>query len=87
MNDSSLTISVNAASELIALALVGVMTKATYMELMGLLGNARIIDPSILQDGSANSSSNAETQEQTLGQLSTRSEELQTQESNTPPSP
>ena len=87
MNDSSLTISVNAASELIALALVGVMTKATYTELMGLLGNARIIDPSIFQDGSANSSSNAETQEQTLEQLSTRNEEAQTQENSTPLSP
>lgn len=87
MNDSSLTISVNAASELIALALVGVMTKETYTELMGLLGSARIIDPSIFQDGSANSSSNADTQEQTLEQLSTRSEEPQTQESSTPPSP
>lgn len=87
MNDSSLTISVSAASELIALALVGVMTKATYTELMGLLGNARIIDPSIFQDGSTNSSSNADTQEQTLEQLSIRSEEQQTQESSTPPSP
>lgn len=87
MNDSSLTISVNAASELIALALVGVMTKATYTELMGLLGSARIIDPSIFQDGSANSSSNADTQEQTLEQLSTRSEEAQTQENSTPLSP
>ena len=87
MNDSSLTISVTAASELIALALVGVMTKETYTELMGLLGSARIIDPSIFQDGSANSSSSADMPEQTLEQLSTRSEESQTPESNTPPSP
>lgn len=76
-----------AASELIALALVGVMTKETYTELMGLLGNAKIIDPLTSPDGSANYSLNAETQAQTLEQLSTRSEEAQTQESSTQPSP
>lgn len=87
MNASSSTISVSAASELIALALVGVMTKETYTELMGLLGSAKIIDPLTSPDGLANSSLNVETQAQTLEQLSTRSEEAPIQESSTQLSP
>lgn len=87
MNDQSLTISVNTASELIALGLVGVMTKETYTELMDLLGNARIIEQSTSPDGSKNSSQNVLMQGRDLEQLFTRSVELQTQETSTQPSP
>jgi len=87
MNDSSLTISVQTASELIALGLVGVMTKETYTELMVLLGSARIIDRSTSPDGSANSSQNVLMQGRDLEQLFTSAVESQTQETSTQPSP
>ena len=87
MKDQSLTISVQTASELIALGLVGVMTKETYTELMVLLGSARIIDRSILPDGSANSSQNVLMQGHDLEQLFTSAVESQTQETSTQPSP
>ena len=87
MNDQSLTISVQSASELIALALVGVMTKETYTELMGLLGSAKIIDPLTSQDGSENSSPNVLMQGRDLEQLFIKGVESRSQETSTQPSP
>lgn len=85
MNDSSLTISVNTASELIALGLVGVMTKETYTELMGLLGSAKIIDPSTSQDGSENCIPSALMLGRDLEQLFTKDAAPRIQANSTQP--
>lgn len=87
MKDSSLTISVQTASELIALGLVGVMTEATYTELMALLGSAKITDPLTSQDGSENSSPSAVMLGRDLERLFIRGVESQMPESSTPLSP
>ncbi len=87
MNDSSWTISVNTASELIALGLVGLMTKETYTELMGLLSSAKITDPSTSQDGSENYSPNVIMQGHDLEQLFIKNVESRLRETSTPPSP
>ena len=87
MSDQSLTISVQTASELIALGLVGAMTKETYTELMVLLGSAKIIDPLTSQDGSENCSPSVIMRGRDLERLFTKSGVLQSPENNTQPSP
>lgn len=87
MKDQSLTISVGTASELIALGLVGVMTRETYTELMGLLGNVRITEPSTSPDGSENSSSNVDMQAQDLERLFTKNAVPQIRANSTQPCP
>ena len=87
MKDQSLTISVQTASELIALGLVGLMTRETYTELMGLLGSAKITDPLTSQDGSENSSPNVLMRGRDLEQLFIKGVESRSREISTQPSP
>ena len=72
MSEPSLTISENAASELTALALAGLMTGETFTELAALilrsLSNAKTIDATTCQDGSMNSAERLQTLEDFLGQ-------------------
>ena len=89
MKDQSFSISANAASELIALVLVGLMTEETFTELRPLIvdpspSNAKTTPDSTSLDGSENSIPRFITQEEWLGYSSTRSEETQTQPSSTP---
>ena len=72
MSEPLSTISENAASELTALALAGLMTGETFTELAGLilrsLSNARISEETISQDGSMNSAERLQTLRDFLGQ-------------------
>ena len=72
MSEPLSTISENAASELTALALAGLMTGETFTELAALilrsLSNARITDATTCQDGSMNSAGRLPTIRDFLGQ-------------------
>lgn len=72
MSEPSLTISENAASELTALALAGLMTGATFTELAALilrsLSNAKTIEETDSPDGSMNSAGRLPTIRDFLGQ-------------------
>ena len=90
MSDQSSTISVDAASELIGLALAGAMTEATYTELRQALtvssssSNAKTTSESTSPDGSTNSTPRSATPDPASAPSSTRSEEPSTGLSNTP---
>ena len=72
MSEPLLTISEDAASELTALALAGLMTGETFTELAGLilrsLSSAKTIDATTSPDGSTNSAERLQTLEDFLGQ-------------------
>jgi hypothetical protein len=72
MSEPLLTISEDAASELTALALAGLMTGETFTELGALilrsLSNARTIDATTSPDGSMNSAERLQTLRDFLGQ-------------------
>ena len=72
MSEPLSTISENAASELTALALAGLMTGETFTELAGLilrsLSNARISEETTSQAGSMNSAERLPTLMDFLGQ-------------------
>ena len=72
MSEPSLTISEDAASELTALALAGLMTGETFTELAGLilrsLSNAKTIEGTTSQDGLMNSAERLQTLRDFLGQ-------------------
>jgi hypothetical protein len=72
MSEPSLTISEDAASELTALALAGLMTGETFTELAALilrsLSNVKTIDATTSQDGSMNSAERLQTLKDFLGQ-------------------
>jgi hypothetical protein len=72
MSEPSLTISEDAASELTALALAGLMTGETFTELAGVilrsLSNAKTIDATTCQDGSTNCVERLQTLKDFLGQ-------------------
>jgi hypothetical protein len=72
MSEPLLTISEDAASELTALALAGLMTGETFTELGGLilrsLSSAKTIDATTSPDGSMNSAERLQTLRDFLGQ-------------------
>ena len=72
MSEPLSTISENAASELTALALAGLMTAATFTELAGLilrsLSNAKTIEETDSPDGLMNSAGRLPTIRDFLGQ-------------------
>ena len=72
MSEPLLTISEDAASELTALALAGLMTGETFTELAGLilrsLSNAKTIGETVCQDGLMNSAGRLQTLKDFLGQ-------------------
>lgn len=89
MSDPSLPISTKAASELIELALGGLMTEATFMELFHQLvrpssSNVKIISDSTSAVGLLNSWKKSGTLEETSAASSTRNAEPPTQKTNTP---